>query len=214
MSDTRTRQGGFTLIEVMVSMAVMTGLLGGLFTFMQVGIGSSRITTTLARLDQETSRALERISRELIQAGETTLFPASVPPLSSSSLNYQQAVGWVNNAVQWGPASVIEFQYDPRDPNDGLDNNGNGLVDEGRVVRRINPGQANEQVLVIVTGVSEFLQGEIANGIDDNGNGLIDEAGLCFDVNDTLNLRLTLHRLGPKGQIFTRTLETALEPRN
>jgi len=103
----------------------------------------------------------------------------------------------------------------PRGEESFLDNNGNGLVDEGRLVLRRNPGAASEQVTVLLTGVAEFLEGEIGgNLIDDNGNGLVDEPGFCLVVGGQITAHLTLLRPGPDGRVLARTMETSVAPRN
>jgi len=114
-----------------------------------------------------------------------------------------------------GPTSRIAFQNHPSDPDDGIDNNGNGLVDEGQVILMRNVGLANETTTVIVPWVREFTEGEIANGNDDNGNGLIDERGLSFElVGQTLNIRITLERLDSDQRPLVRTVETSVRLRN
>ncbi len=214
-SPTPTRKTrGFTLIEVMLSTVVMTVIVGGLFNFMQVSLGTTRLTSVLARLDQETSRAIRDIVNRLTQAGQETIAPPTITPLSTNSISFQRAIGFQDGEVVWDNPAVIEFRYDPTEADDGIDNNNNGLVDEGAVVLRIDADLATETVHTLVTGVSEFLQGEDDNGVDDNGNGLVDETGLAFDFGEAINIHLSLQRRGTDGSVFTRTLETSIDARN
>ena len=77
----------------------------------------------------------------------------------------------------------FEFVYDPDEVDDGQDNNGNGLIDEGRIVWTRNVGAPDERSVVLCHQVREYLEGEVPNGLDDNGNGLVDEKGLSFERN-------------------------------
>lgn len=209
---TRSSVSGFTLLEVVISTSVSVTIVGALFAFLHSSLGATQATSTLARLDGDSSRAIQHIVQELWRASGNTLAPTGVP--HSSSLSYQSAVGWDGSSLIFGPPTIVEWQSSAGDPNDGVDNDGNGLVDDGTVVLRINPNALNEQRQVLATGVPELLEGELANLQDDNGNGLIDECGLTFDFTRGLTLRLTLQRRDSGGRMFTRTLETAVAPRN
>lgn len=213
---TRNSQQGFTLTEVMISMLIFSSALAGLFGFMDTSLSSSALTMTLSRLNQDGARALDEILDELIRAEEASMAPVSAP-LSTSSITYRHPAGVAAGAVVWGGQRILEFQYDPADPDDGIDNNGNGLIDEGRVVLRTDVGTANEAALVIVTGVSELLQGEVQDAVDNNANGLENERGFCMDFDtgtETWNVRLTLLRQNMRGQWFSRTFVTGVSPRN
>jgi hypothetical protein len=110
---------------------------------------------------------------------------------------------------------VFELEADPGDPADGKDNNGNGLVDEGVVVRYEVDGTGPVRRTVLTRWVAALLDGEIENHQDDNGNGLIDEPGFCLDRNgDVWTLHLTLQRNDGAGRRVTRTMKTAVTPRN
>ena len=103
----------------------------------------------------------------------------------------------------------------PGELDNGIDDNGNGLIDEGVLVRIENPGLANEQRSIFARGVSEYLEGETGDGTDENGNGLVDEGGLSFSrSNGSLQIALSLERIGPDGELMVRTLETSVALRN
>jgi hypothetical protein len=97
----------------------------------------------------------------------------------------------------------------------GVDDNKNGLVDEGQLVLTRNNGQANQQSVVLAHRVAKLLEGETLNHADDNGNGLIDESGFCvFREGNLLRIRLTLQRSLRPGQIIQATVETGVRLRN
>ena len=88
-------------------------------------------------------------------------------------------------------------------------------MDEGELVRYEMTPTGPTGLTVLTRWVRPFLEGEIDNGKDDNGNGLIDEPGFCLDrVGDVWTLRLSLQRRDGAGRTVTRTMETAVRPRN
>ena len=137
-------------------------------------------------------------------------------PVSVSSLQFQRGVGVLNGAIDWGDLEQVAFEYGPDEPNDGIDNDGDGFVDEGRIVHRLRVGTADEQAIILCSDVLEILDGEIAgNLVDDNGNGLVDETGLAFDFESgRLNVRVTVGRLHPDGTPAVRTFVQATAFRN
>ena len=153
--------------------------------------------------------------RVVTYAAPANLEPSLSAPLSSSWLTFQVVVGMEDGVPVFGPPVRLEFELDPDETDDGLDNDGDGVADEGRAVLVRNAGLPGEVRVVLSHWVRELLQGEEANGIDDNGNGLIDEPGLSFDVEGgSLNVRLSLERPDPDGRLITRTLATSVLFRN
>jgi hypothetical protein len=141
--------------------------------------------------------------------------PEPLAPWGSSTLDFQCNEGYGAGGVVWSAPVRLSFDYDGADPDDGADNDSDGLVDEGAIVRRVNPGSADETSVVLVNWVRELLEGELPNGLDDNGNGLIDESGLSFEIDgDTITIRLTLERFDAEGTLITRTVETAVTLKN
>jgi prepilin-type N-terminal cleavage/methylation domain-containing protein len=208
-------RAGFTLIEVLIAMTISAIVLGSAVTAAQRGVDAYRRSATNSALDAKVARALDRIKRELVGAGRDTLIPVPAAPFGSQVLEFQTEASWAGAAVAWGSSVQINWEPAPGELDNGIDDNGNGLVDEGVVVRIVDPGGPGEERVVLVRGVSELHEGELSNGIDDDGNGLIDEQGLSFDLNgDTLNVRLSLESRGPNGTLLVRTLETSITLRN
>ena len=109
----------------------------------------------------------------------------------------------------------LEFQYDEGESDNGADDNGNGLVDEGRVVLTRAVGTAEENSVVLCRSVREYLEGEEPNGSDDNGNGLVDEKGFCFTLDgDLLMVRLTIERLNADKHLVSETTYSGIGFRN
>jgi hypothetical protein len=211
----RGSRSGTTLLEVVIGASVITVLLGVLSAATLSAERAQAQSATLRDLETRARRAVDRIAIELGGAGRAGLVPQPVAPLGSSTLAYQLNEGWTGSGVQWSAQTRIAHSPSPGDPGFGLDRDGDGIVDAGRVVWVRNEGLPDERSVVWVQGVSELAEGELANGEDDNGNGLIDERGLSFELaGDTLRIRLTLEHIEPDGRRILRTIESAVGLRN
>ncbi len=191
--------GGYTLLEMSIVLIVLASVVGAMVT---IGLSSDRTYqtgTTAAHLEAQTEIAVERIVADLRIARLSSLTPDPAPGSGVSSIEYVQPVGITNGVVQYGSLRRLAFEYAPGEINDGRDNNGNGLVDEGRVVLTEDVGGAGERRHVITPWVRQLAAGEVADGRDDNGNGLVDEPGFLVE------------RLGRRR---TRTAQTSVRMRN
>lgn len=209
------KRSGLSMVELMIAMTTMAVVLGAVALAALQGNNAFQTGHTVSTLEAQGQRALDRIVEELREAGRTGLVPDPQPPFGSATLDYQNNLGWGGAAIVWDTPTRMAFELMAGELDDGIDNNGNGLIDEGSVVWRRDPGQPGEQRVVFCNYVREYLAGELPNGLDDNGNGLIDELGLSFSANgDTITVRLTLERLDEEGHLITRTVETAVTLRN
>ena len=152
-------------------------------------------------------RAIERVVDILEMVDRDSLTPRAMAPLSNSTIDFIPGEGLAGSGVKWGNTGRIELRRNPADPDDGVDNDGNGIVDDGRVVWVRDLGLSTMKELVLCTQVSEFLEGEEPDGLDQNENGLIDERGFCIEVDgNRLVVRLTVEIRGPQGMRVLRTL--------
>ncbi|MCP3920280.1 MAG: hypothetical protein GY711_32540 [bacterium] len=206
---------GLTMIEVCIGLMILTVVLGGAIMASERGAGVFRRSMTNSAVNSKSSRALDRIAREIVDASGDSMSPASpMAPFGTDTIEFQRVTGWDGADYILGPVIRIGFEPATGELMNDMDDNGNGLIDEGRVVRTENPG-VNERRLVLVNGVSEFLEGELDNSADDNGNGLEDERGLSFDMEGgTLNVRLSVERVDINRQRVVRTVETSIALRN
>ncbi len=175
-----------------------------------------RAGATLGQLEQKTRDVLQRISDRLESADLSVTNPMLEAPFHSEWIDYQRVTGFVAGARELGPPERIILEYSPIDPNNGLDDDGNGVVDDCLIVWYENPGLANERRVVLSRWIPEFLENEIGgNLIDDNGNGLDDERGLSFDFSsDRVTIRVTLQQSDSNGVLITRSLSRTLTLRN
>lgn len=220
MRSARGKEGpGFSLVELVFSLAILAAVLSGLGLALERGMGLFRMRSATSDVETRAARALDRMVRELRAAASGTVTDVSTPPGApkfwAASLDYRPAAGWADGALELGPARRLELALAAGEALNDLDDNGDGLVDEHVARLVLDAGGAEESATVLATRVRALLDGESVNGIDDNGNGLVDEAGLCFDQEaDLLTIRLTLEGRGPSGEAIVRTFEDALVLRN
>jgi type II secretory pathway pseudopilin PulG len=213
---TTSRAAGFTLVETMIATTMLGLILGAIGLTVLHGKENFRQGVSVTVLEARAQRLLDRIADELRYAGRNSLPVQPLAPSGSSALEFRVSAGYAASAPQWSNRMSIARVADPRDPADGIDNDGDGVIDEGQVVLTRNLGDFDEIDVVIGSGVSRLLEGETANVLDDNGNGLIDEPGLSFllDGTSSLRIRLTLEARDPRGLPLLRTVQTTVNMRN
>jgi len=213
--DRQARTGGYTLLEMAIVVTLLGMVVGATFTIGMSSDKTYRTGTTAAHLEAQADMAVGRIVSDLRIARRTSLAPDPAPGAGAESVEYVQPSGITTGVVQWTQPRRLAFEYEPGELDDGIDNNRNGLVDEGQVVLRENFGVAGERRHVITHWVRELAVGEIANGADDNGNGLVDESGFLVErFGETLVVRLTLEQKDGEGRLRTRTSRTSARMRN
>lgn len=207
--------GGSSLVEVMVACAILGLVMGSL---VQVSTGSHAVyqeTSFQARLDERSRQALERMATELGTTGLQALFPDPASEFGTDDLTFAQVEGFTDDASDWGAPLRLAFEYEPGELDDDIDNDGNGLIDEGMIVLTRNVGAANELRLVLCKRVREMMVGELVNGADDNGNGVRDERGFNLQrVGGLLLIRLCVEDRSPTGATSNRSVQTNVRLRN
>jgi hypothetical protein len=215
----RRATGGFSLVELMIVATVFLVLVGAVTLTADANARAYQTGMTVATLESQSAIAVERVAAELRTAGLATLNPDPAPGVGSDNLRYAKAVDYQSGAIVWTPKRFLRFEYEQGELDDGVDNNGNGLVDEGRLVITEDAGGPNERQWVLTHGVAEYLEGELDDGVDNNGNGLVDERGFCIERLDlpdaeAIRVRLTLVRRDAEGRVMTRTATTSVQVRN
>jgi hypothetical protein len=205
---------GFTVIELLIGLTLFSGLI--LIFTLTIGsiTGTYREGRAEADLVARAHRTVTRIADRLAMARRTGLTPEPAPGFGESGLAYEVATGWAGTTI-WGPSEQVLWELERGELDDGRDNNGNGLVDEGVVVWVQNLGQPDERRVVLASGVAELAEGETFNGVDDNGDGLIDEGGLSISTDlDVVTVGLTLQTTDRDKRVLSRSVRTAVAVRN
>ncbi|HEX6884235.1 MAG TPA: prepilin-type N-terminal cleavage/methylation domain-containing protein [Planctomycetota bacterium] len=221
----RGTRAGLTLIEMVIAVALFLLLMSSAILAARGGQGALRSNQGATELETRARRALDRMATELLGAGN--LEPIA-PGLGSQTVIYSQVRPWNWNKLDanpgpgdgvaglqplWGLRNSLSLEMEPGESDDGVDEDGDGLIDEGQVVLTLDLLGTPRRV-VLCTGVRELGEGEAANGLDDNGNGIVDEGGFnVLRTGDVLQLRLTLVD-GIEGETAVRTLETSVRLRN
>ncbi|MBL8858020.1 MAG: prepilin-type N-terminal cleavage/methylation domain-containing protein [Planctomycetes bacterium] len=210
------QRGGFSLVELLIAFSVLGLILGSIGMVGIAGRDAYQEGLRSSTLEGRARRALERIASELTPCIESTLTPNPGTPLGLGTVQFQTCLGYAAGAQLQSSITCIRLESDPADPDDGIDNDSDGMVDERQIVLIRNFGSADQIQTVICTNVAEMLEGETANMLDDNGNGLIDEGGLSIaaDGQGTLRIRLTVLGRDAKNNQVRRTLETSVHMRN
>jgi hypothetical protein len=208
---THSRHSGYTLVELLISSCFLASLL------LIAGFATDRTMSSFRerRAEQESvvaaNRVLQRIANELTFAASGGLGPATLAGTGSERIEYRLPVG----GGTFGAARTLALELEEGELDNDRDDDGDGLIDEQRIVWIEDEGGGAERRTTFSTGVAEYLDGELANGLDDNANGLRDERGLSFvREGDAVRIRLTVLYRSPSGVARARTLETLVFPRN
>ncbi len=212
----RARRSGFTLVEVLVSAVVLSILAGVLGIAVLTSGGAYEQDFLNSHVDTVVRRTIDHVSLELIDADRSSIVLAPGAPFASTSVDYRRGQGW-GGALVTSPTRQLRLEYMPGEIDDGLDNDGNGLVDECRIVFTPDLDTVPGMTVTRANWVRELLEGELPNGIDDNGNGVADEGGLfmTFDAaTGIFTAEVTLERMTREGRLVTRTARTSVRVRN
>ena len=211
----RFSRRGFTILELAISVAVFSLVALVVGQVSNTGAGVFEVTNARTELEKRAQRVIDRVSEEVSRTGVGFFFPDPGQDVGSSQLSFQTVSGLDGTDAVWGPAQIIAFEYEEGEIDNDLDDNGNGLVDEGVVVLTREVGTPDETRVVLCHGVSELLEGETSNGLDDNDNLLRDEEGLSFQrIGEVMTIYLTVELIDSNDVLIRRTLETSVRMRN
>jgi hypothetical protein len=172
---------------------------------------------TNSDLEAQARRIVDRILLELMDADRSSLVLTPPAPFGASSIDYARGEGVVGGVLAVGPRRRIRWRMVDTEIDDGVDNNNNGLIDEGQIELLPDAVGAPNEVIGLGSYVREYLAGETPDGADNNANGVIDERGLCMTYDaatQTVTVRVTLERFDPLGGLVTRTVENSAQIRN
>lgn len=206
---------GTTVVEGVVALTLFS---------LAVGMGGMVVNSTSAAYSQvhaNTSAGTQirfqadRIADELASISTENIFPVPSTDWGSNFLNFRKIEDIKDGVPVWGTRSVIFLTYEEGEEDDGKDNNGDGIADECRVMLARNAGGADQTLVTLMRGVSEYAIDESPNGNDDNGNGVIDEHGLSFHLEgNVLTVRLTSVELDSHNDLIQRSSERSFRLMN
>lgn len=189
------KQAGFSLVEVMIATAILAILFSAVLGTMTMGMQTFNSASALVDIQNQARRTLDDIARAIQPAGLSTISPT--PPALGSpgthTITFQPCTGYdvANDLQQWGSVTTIAFAYERGEANDGVDNNGNNLIDEG-IVTLLVAGSGNKTL-------GHWLK----------------EDGLSFNLDGTvLTITLEMHKRGAKGLLMETSLSTSVQIKN
>jgi hypothetical protein len=210
-----SERAGFTSVEALLGVMLLASLMlvAGLATERCMALFHER--RAAQAVGAGAHRLLHRVASELSSARRGTLQPATLATQGSSSIQFQKCLGVVAGEVQWSSISTLQWEREASELDDGADDDGDGLVDEGQVVLIEDQGLPGERRTALGHGLCELLPGETFNGADEDGDGLVDERGLCFSIqDDVLTIRVGKQGRSAAGTTITRVVETSVYLRN
>lgn len=192
----RTSRSAFTVIELVISIALLAIVIVKLTIVMNEASNSQRRETASMRLEDNVRRVLDRISYAVLGADRETLFPNGQQPDENDWVEYRASLGVEDGSIVWTDPEKI-------------------ALDGNQVYWAVNEGDPEERRVVWCSAVRALLESEFPNGLDDNVNGLTDEGGLSFTLQgDSLTIRLTLEQEAKDGPPLTESAETTVTCRN
>jgi hypothetical protein len=200
---------------MLIAVLMLAMMMAGLGIVSLTGQNAYEQATVVGELESTGSRALARAVEELTTISGTQMNPVPNGNAGTEVLDFVQAVGFAAGNPVWSPNMRLGLEYETSEVDDGVDNDQDGLVDEGQLVLTRDVA-GNPMRVVLVRGVGEWGDGEIANNnIDDNANGVTDERGFNLQlIGDVISLRLWLQAVDSGNQVVTREFLNTIRLRN
>jgi prepilin-type N-terminal cleavage/methylation domain-containing protein len=215
LDDTRRGRAGFSLVELVLAVAILGSVVGTVALVHSRSDGLARASTEQNHVNLLAARAADRVVRELASMGASGAIPDPTSALGTDSITFRQARGIVGGVVQWGPPMRFQLDLGRGETANGADDDGDGLVDERALVLISDLGGADERRTVLCDGVPALFPGELSNVLDDNGNGVVDERGFNLRrVGDVMQVRVCVAHGAQGGSAAVATVVTSVRLRN
>lgn len=186
----KKKEQGFSLLEVMIVTTILVIIVGGIFEVFSAGLNAYNTGTVLVDVQGLARRSLEKIVKEVQGAGIDTISQSG-----STSITFQKATGYTDGSVTWGDTITIAFDYLDDENDNGVDDNGNRLVDEGKIEMTTDDGEGG-----LTTEVIGYW---------------LKEDGLQFSLSGRLlTITLEIERYEPKGELMQVRLVTTVKIKN
>lgn len=208
----RFTRAGYTLVEMAVSVTVLGLVLGSVGVFQNMGNDHTQSLMERSGVEARAQRGLQRVVEELTGVAQSLLVPDPSSVFGTSSITYQRPAS-ISSAgvVTWEAPSQLLLQSDPRDPDNGSDDDDDGLTDERQLVLQ----RASGKPIVLCTDVCEYAGVEGGNGYDEDSDGIVDETGFHVQrTGDLLRIHLSVLEARRKGDPLRVDLEASVVLRN
>jgi len=201
----RVKSAAFTLIEIVIVMFLVTVLFLVLSLLVAKGQSHYHTGSALASLQAQSRRAVDEVAREVRETGEDVLFDAKGFPLVDGvtyhTVILRRNAGYLGGIV-WGEMIAYTFRYAQNELADGVDNDNDGLVDEGEIVRMEVSQDRAEAILVAWEAQSGGLSDD--SGDDDDKDDLTEADLLLSLLAAEMPLVVICENLEKQGLSFVR----------
>ena len=106
ISESRTAQKGFTLVEVLVVVVIFTFLAMGIYAVALVGERTFQVNKVKIELQQELRKALEWMVNDLRQAGNVSISDVPADGTWYSTITFKTPAGITAGALDWNNNSI------------------------------------------------------------------------------------------------------------
>jgi hypothetical protein len=198
-----------------ITVFLLSVILGSAALVSQTGAKTASQAELETRVQTRARRVLDRVAQQLNGAAQAQIAP-DPGAVGASSFSFR-TVDSVSNAgvIAWSNTRRFDLLPDTGDADDGVDNDGDGGVDEKRLVFTLDAGLASQKQVTLAHDVRELMANELPNGLDDDGDGLADEPGfLVTRSGNLLTLRVTIEKFLADGRSAATTFQTAILLRN
>lgn len=195
MSDSSTTNG-FTLVEVVIATTLLTAIFGAAFTVVVSGSRTVEDGITETELHESLRGVLDRMTADVRSARVEPLLSPSILRFRKLHGSYDDGFGdfdFDTAEIQWDGIPVMRYEWsvDPGETRNDIDDDGDGLIDEGRLSR-------------VANGTSIVL----SHHVPENG------FTVTLEDDDRLTIVLTLEMIGREGRIIRETETKRIYLRN
>ena len=145
-------RGGFTLLEVLIALTVLALLLSSVGLLASGSKNAFSRGTTVSAMELRTGLTSSVIRSELSLALAGSLMPEIQSGQRVTELTYVRALGWEGETTITTAPRTLRFEIDPTEANNGADDDGDGLIDEGILVLIEDVGLPTEHRRVLARG--------------------------------------------------------------
>lgn len=210
----RASERGTSVVSISIFGSIGAAVLLSAAGIMQATVEASTEITKTITTEVKGRRCLSSIAQLLSSSRQDVMWPLLSAPMSSSEIHFGRAVGFDGEGIVWNAEDMIVLRPSEGEVLDGRDNDGDGFVDECRLIHRSVSSRGVDDK-VICDSVARLMHGEVPNGRDDNQNGLIDEPGFCISrFGSRLVLRLSILEHGTDGSVRSSVQEVEVSLRN